>query len=281
MPIVSIASRVTAARLTGERAVRLTGERAVIRIGHALAASPGSNNASRSDSRPDNDMVRVLGGPLRGVTLVLPGVERASMVAGTYEHAVARALRQHLRPGDVAYDVGAHVGYLSLVMARLVGPRGRVVAFEANPDNQRSLATNFARIAPNVAEMVPTAVSDHTGIVRFATFGYSLVGHIETVDTPTDAHVVTTPCVTLDEYVYGRSHPAPALVKVDVEGAEAQVLRGGWRLLNEHRPVVIVEARLTDEWWAVASNLARVGYHATTLHRWDNNMRDLLLLPPQ
>jgi len=249
---------------------RMICSRTLIQAGRALAAP--------SATRP-GDAVRVLGGPLRGACLEMPQAERPSFVSGTYERAIVAALRHYIVAGATVYDVGAHVGYLSLVMAGLVGATGRVMAFEANPRNQQSLIANVSRYAPNRVTVKSCAVSDVTRIVSFATFDYSTVGHIGTDDTPNNALYVDVQATSLDDVVYKRGLPAPALIKIDVEGAEAAVLRGADDLLRDHRPVIIAEARATDEWHDAMERLSTYGYTSTPLNRWTDTMADALLLP--
>ena len=224
---------------------------------------------------------RIYSGPAAGMTLALSAMERPSMVLGTYERRVVRAMRRYARPGMVAYDVGAHIGYLTLVLARLVGPAGRVVAFEADPRNGDALRRIVALNRLATVSVVPGAVSDRVGFVRFASFGYTTVGHIATKETPDDARLIDVASTTLDAVVAGGLHPPPQFIKIDVEGAEAAVLRGAMGVIEAHRPVVVVEARDTPAWRTVATTMAAMGYRAKTLTDWGGGMADIVLVPPQ
>jgi protein-L-isoaspartate O-methyltransferase len=88
---------------------------------------------------------RVLGGPLRGQLLTMPSLIRAAYALGTYEPRIVRTMGRHVARGMVVYDVGSHVGYLTLVLAGLVGGTGQVFAFEADPTNRTVLQQNVAR----------------------------------------------------------------------------------------------------------------------------------------
>jgi FkbM family methyltransferase len=186
----------------------------------------------------------VLSGPLRGMLLAFPRLERPAMVLGRYERHVVALLRTVCKPGMVAYDVGAHVGYLSLVLSRLVRKTGQVLAFEPNPPNRQALLLNVQRNGAANVGVFETALSDETGVAAFATFAtYSLVGHLAGDNEPGDATIQKVQTATLDDFVFQMGYPAPAVMKMDVEGAELRVLTGAQRVLGIHRPVVVAEVR--------------------------------------
>lgn len=192
---------------------------------------------------PELYRTRVLGGPLNGLYFSMPCLERAAFALGTYERHVVRTMEENTRPGAVAYDIGANAGYLSLVLARLVGETGRVFAFEPDPKNVRALKANAEINGFPQLTLITKAVSDTCETVTFASFGYSLVGHIAREDTPGDASLFEVECTTVDEFVYTEGQPKPDFIKIDVEGAEEQVLRGASRVLREVRPVILAEVR--------------------------------------
>jgi FkbM family methyltransferase len=152
-------------------------------------------------------------------------------------------MTDQVRAGTTAYDVGANAGYLTLVLSKLVGPSGRVVAFEPDPKNVAALRRNISDNGIDNVTLQQGAVSDQNGELTFATFEYSLVGHIATDDTPVDAQLITVSASRLDDLVYNEGFPTPQFIKIDVEGAEDRVIRGSLRLLDEARPVVVAEVR--------------------------------------
>lgn len=194
---------------------------------------------------------------------MVPSLTRASFASGTYQSHITRAMRSHVRPGDVCFDLGAHVGYFALVLARLAGPAGHVYAFEPDPRNFEALTANTA----NTAHVTPVAaaVSDQPGEVVFATFEMSSIGHIADSKTPGDAHRVPVTCTTLDRFVYEDGNPAPAFIKIDVEGAETRVLEGAARLLREAQPAIVVEVRGPGRWSEVKEIAGKAGYVATMI----------------
>lgn len=243
-----------------------------------------SDRAPSVRSHPGYYRSRILFGPLSGCHLFMQRLERPAMLLGTYESHVVAAMRQYVQPGHTVYDIGTHVGYMSAVLAKLVGSAGRVMAFEPDPANRQALACNMVENAFGQVTIVPAAVSDRSGAASFAHFeSYSLVGHLAQEHEPGDAELLQVSTVALDAFVYEDNHPAPSFIKLDVEGAEMQVLAGARRLLLEARPIVVVEmrARFKQE---LAELLQTVGYRLEVLQatemdwqRW--GLADVLLLP--
>lgn len=168
-------------------------------------------------------------GPGRGLRFD-PGAGDPAYAAGAVELPVQEALAALLRPGDLVLDVGANVGFLSVIAARLVGPAGRVVAFEPVPANARQVRRNahlngFANI-----DIVASAVGDHTGRARLVLARFAGGAALREAGAPPDAcGEVEVPITTLDDWLAAQGQPAPALVKIDVEGAEPAVLGGSRR----------------------------------------------------
>lgn len=145
-----------------------------------------------------------------------------------------------LRPGDCVIDVGANVGYYTIVAAKLVGPAGCVHAFEAAPRTCAALATNATLNPAANIHAHGQAVTDRCGATRlFAATpdrtGYSSIRNLgeQTED------VVTVPTISIDSML--AELPTTRLVKIDVEGAELLVLRGMRGLIERDRPYLIFE----------------------------------------
>lgn len=229
---------------------------------------------------------RVWTGPLHGQHLSFGRLERPAMLLGRYEPHVVVAMRQYVHPGMVVYDVGAHIGYMAHVLSRLVGPTGQVLAFEPDPANYAALQHNLAENRCQNVQSFHLAVSDQNGLAPFAHFeSYSLVGHLARPDTPGDATLLEVEMTSLDSWVYARGYPAPGFLKIDVEGAEGQVLAGARRLLKEARPVVVAELRANRK-QAIVDLLAPLDYRLQVLQgteadwqRW--TLADVLLVPEE
>jgi FkbM family methyltransferase len=224
----------------------------------------------------------VLGGPLRGMYVSTPALTRLSFSFGTYQRDVFDVMRRHVRPGMTSYDVGAHMGYFALVLAKLVGPGGRVLAFEPDPRNLGALRNNLLTNGITNVIVTAAAVADVSSEVSFATFPYSSVNHIADSRTPADARRITVTATTLDSFVYEEHNPAPNFIKIDVEGAEARVLSGATRVLHEASPVVIAEV-WRSHWPEVARIMMSHGYQSFVLggeRRMETaGLADVLFLP--
>lgn len=177
--------------------------------------------------------VPVRQGPQKGTRWILS--TSSHFWRGTFELENAASMQRWIRPGEVAYDIGAHVGYFSVYMSRLVGSQGTVYAFEPRGINLRFLRRHL-RIngCPNVV-ITEACVGDRSGAAKMETrqggTGTAFVSDTGDLD-------VTMVCI--DELVGGGQLPAPDYMKIDVEGAETKVLRGARRTLCEHRPRLIV-----------------------------------------
>ena len=158
---------------------------------------------------------------------------------GTAEPAVQQALARELAPGMVAYDLGANIGFFTIIAARLVGPQGRVLAFEPLPDNVRWLRHNIALNAFGHVEVIEAAVGAQERTARLEGGGAGVWA------TLSDDGEHRVRMVRLDDGIADGSLPVPDVVKMDVEGAELQALEGMRETLADHRPTVIVEVHGT------------------------------------
>ena len=184
---------------------------------------------------------------------------------GELERGTRLLIERFLRPGDVFVDVGAHLGLLSLAAARAMGGCGRIFAFEPFPDTSekllRSVWLNGYSSMVNVRGM---AVSDREGTARL--FLGQVSGHhslfpLENAADST-APSIEVPVTTLDAALPAAQNVT--LLKIDVEGAEIDVLNGARTLLANNRDMaIIVECG--------PEHLARTGY---TLERWLNAFRE-------
>jgi FkbM family methyltransferase len=172
-----------------------------------------------------------------------------NIIRGTYERDEIEYVRRVLKPGDIALDVGAHIGFFAIQMAAMVGPGGRIYAFEPFDANaellERSIDENrfgehvvFERAAVGATSgsatltfPVETLNSGGAYLLRAGTA--PLTGNLQK----------RVEVVALDEFRL--PHPV-RFIKMDVEGAEPQVLKGAERLLKEDRPVILSELHPTQ-----------------------------------
>jgi len=139
------------------------------------------------------------------------------------------------------YDIGANVGYVSLSLAKQVGPSGRVIAFEPVPRNIEAFRRNIDINGLTNVRLLDAAASDAAGeaVIRIAgnLSTASLVWH-QNNPSATELRIRT---VCIDELVDAGQLASPKFAKIDVEGAEGAVLQGMRRTLASARPVLFVE----------------------------------------
>jgi FkbM family methyltransferase len=195
---------------------------------------------------------------LAGAALLVPGTRRIrlSVVAGNMR--MHRLLDRLVRPGATVVDVGANIGYNTVHAARLAGPLGRVVAVEPTPDNLDVLRRNVEAAELTNVVIEPVAVGRAAEIrslfVRGARSAVNSLFAESCYASVTD--VLQVAVLPLDELVEGRAD----VVKIDVEGAEIDVLEGMTRLLRSPPKALIVE------WHPVLQAMA--GYRPDELPHW-------------
>jgi FkbM family methyltransferase len=157
-----------------------------------------------------------------------------------------------IRKGDYVIEIGGHIGYISLYLAHLVGLQGRVTVFEPGPDNLPYLHKNTA--ADPRLSVVEQAVTDYVGTARLyidqlSGQNSSLIADYKILkanqehaylgsDVPS---FVEVSCTTLDDFLNQVPEMAPAFIKIDVEGAELQVLKGMSETLKTPHLALMVE----------------------------------------
>ena len=187
---------------------------------------------------PRNIAIPILTGPSRGLKWV-SGSGTHGCWLGTYERDRQQRLLEVLKPGQCFLDIGANVGFYSLLASRIVGAAGQVHSFEPFPRNVDYLKRHVEmNRLPNVT-VYPVALSDGPDrTMSFATSINPSSGHLSaTVLTPNQIEVDVT---SLDALWKRNAFPKPAVIKIDVEGAEFSVLNGGRHMLHACRPIILL-----------------------------------------
>lgn len=204
--------------------------------------------------------VQVKRGPAQGLWLHLNPRTGAAYFEGGAEPDVQQALHRHLRAGMTFFDIGANIGFFSLLAARLVGKEGRVVAFEADPEAAGRLREHVTRNEMSWIRVEETAVWSKGPTVRFVRTDPSISpdrGLGRAVEAGGEQAIEVT-AVSLDEYA--AMHGAPDFLKCDVEGAEVEVFRGARRLLEGKRPGIVCEMHSEENRRALEEEFARLRY---------------------
>lgn len=207
--------------------------------------------------------VKVAGGDLAGCTILLDMQIDKDYWLGTYEPELQRTVRELVRPGQVVYDVGANIGYLTLLLARASGEAGRVYAFEALPENAERWRRNIELNGlASRACLFAGAVTEAAGPVTFLVHTSAGMGKVAGSGGRADAvqAEITVEGISLDEFIYARGNPAPQVIKMDIEGGEVLALPGMNRLLSEARPLLLLELHGADSCQAAWEYLTTAGY---------------------
>ncbi len=229
--------------------------------------------------------LQVQSGFAQGLWMRLRIPEEAGFWRGEHEPEVQNAISAMVHPGDVVYDVGAHLGSLALGTARLVGSSGRVVAFDGDPENVERLRENSMRNhLDSCIQVVHAAVWSHQSAsaisFRRGKSQASQGGVESDGQRPVlaDGEIIPVPVTTLDDFV-AAGGPLPQLVKIDVEGGEYEVLRGGSTLFANHRPQIVVEVHHQEAAHKIAAWLDDFRYSAKWRIPSENFPRYLVAWP--
>jgi FkbM family methyltransferase len=190
-----------------------------------------------SESKPRT----ILRGLASGYRICLSPPEQLGYLLGTDEPHLQKAIRNYVAAGDTVYDIGANIGYVSLSLAKRVGPSGLVIAFEPVPQNAAAFRQNIDLNGLTNVRLLTVAASNERGeaVIRIAenSSTASLVWH----RSNPSARELRVRIESIDNLVEAGEFGYPKFVKIDVEGAEGSVLQGMRRTIAAARPVVFIE----------------------------------------
>lgn len=181
-------------------------------------------------------------GPARGLRYPIQLPQDKGVWTGTYEVEFAEALSGATPTGAVCFDIGGWHGYFGGVMAR--SGAARVYVFEPLPENCERIRRLIALNPELDIRLVEAAVADRPGTTVFEIMAQGSMGKLSESSFDREnrgSRQIDVRVVALDELVADGRVEAPALMKVDVEGAEALVLRGAREVLRTHRPTLFIE----------------------------------------
>lgn len=185
------------------------------------------------------------------------------MAMGLYEPHVANLIVSLISPGDVFYDIGANAGYYSLIASKAVGPAGRVIAFDPVPKNAETVKEQIALNGfKERCQVERLAVSGTPGSFSFVIDEVNANSHLSEHNVPhlkNNGQMIKVAAVTLDLFV--KNNPRPALIKMDIEGAEVDALKGARELLSgADAPTCLISTHSDELERGVKEILAGHGY---------------------
>lgn len=160
---------------------------------------------------------------------------------GLWEPHITALVRRILTPGSLFLDVGANIGYFTMLAGKLVGPNGRVVAFEPAPRNVQLLLASVVTNGFSHVEVWPVALSDRRGIVGLRTETWNTNSTVAPMEASVVGETTLAVAVPGDHVLGSVDHDGTCIVKLDVEGHEHAVLLGLERFLDVHRPTLVLE----------------------------------------
>jgi FkbM family methyltransferase len=225
----------------------------------ALASSTLVGKVARYPLRilPRSMAVPILRGPLKGTKWIV-GSQRHACWMGIYEPFLQKRMAEEVRTGGVFYDVGANVGFYSLLASGLIGS-GKVFAFEPLPANIRHLVQHLKLNRVKNVEIFEMAICDQTGTSLFQAEETGAMGRLQA----TGGVRVTTS--TLDVLVHEQRIAPPSYIKMDIEGAEYRALVGAEECFRRHRPKLF----LATHGRQIQEECCRI------LHSWGYDLRFL------
>lgn len=186
----------------------------------------------------DDDAVRCTVGQVELLCDAADAAVTPGLRSGAYEPHLTAVFERYCRPGMTVVDVGANLGYFSLLASKLVGPAGRVVALEPNSENCRLLLSSLRLNGLSNVDLLPVAADERPGWAYYATHVGSNGGLVDD-DNLLSRFGTVVPTFRLDDLVDRKVD----FLKMDVEGAEGRVVRGATRIIEKDRPIVTTELK--------------------------------------
>jgi FkbM family methyltransferase len=214
----------------------------------------------------------VLHGPLRGTWFILGSFAGPGGGGSVYFHMVepeqAEAIASVLRPGDVFIDIGANVGFYTILASKRVGEKGRVYAIEPFLRNLFLLSIHVKINRCSNVVIVPAACADVSGIALFQPGRNPAEGRILSSADNVDAalKMAPVPAISLDNLCKNLS-VCPSVLKIDVEGAELRVLQGARETLRRCKPYLFISVHSDQMRRDVLSFLDEMEYRAEPIGR--------------
>ncbi len=199
--------------------------------------------------------VPIKDGPLKGKRWIPASGIR--YIRGKYVTRDTQVFIQNVHQGDVVFDIGAHVGYFTVLSSTLCGSDGKVVAFEPLPLNAHYLSRHVKVNQCTNVTILRECVSDRAGTASFDNSKGTGTGHLSEKGS---LQVATT---TLDTLVGEGKVPAPTFIKMNVEGAEEKILHGGKEVISKHKPFFLITLHSNDLLVRCRSFLEEQGYQVT------------------
>jgi len=215
----------------------------------------------------------ILQGALRGKKWTVGSAAHGCWL-GSYEYHKQKALQQELKIGDVVYDIGANVGFYSLLASVIVGEVGHVYSFEPSPENLRELRKHLEMNHIKNCTVVGAAVSSAEGEAIFDPSDHRCKGHLAVNGS------LRVRTLALDGLVLQKEIRPPNLMKIDIEGAEFECLKGASNVIQEVRPIIFLATHGPEIHSACIELLSKWNYRLASLDGQPVESADELIARP-
>jgi FkbM family methyltransferase len=223
---------------------------------------------------PKGMVLPILQGPLKGKRWIAASSNHGCWL-GSYELHKQLQVARAIVPGMTVYDIGANVGFYSLLASVLVGPSGKVHAFEPVPRNFDILRQHLRINGAQNVVANRLAIASSSGFRSFSTGGDYCMGHLA------DHGQFQVQTSTLDSYIGDTEPQPPAIVKIDVEGAEVEVLEGAHQFLLKRHPIVFLATHGQVAHRECCRLLESAGYSLKSLDARPVDLTDELVALPR
>jgi FkbM family methyltransferase len=191
-------------------------------------------------------------------------------IYGNWEPVATQAVLSYAKRGMCVFDIGAHLGYYSLLLAKCVGTVGRVVSFEPSPGNFSTLQKNISINNLEYIELINKAVFSRSGMIAMSVSPTDNSSGDWSICRQVNGGSIQVQTISLDQFCEA-NHVFPDFLKIDVEGAEYDVLMGGGETIGRTQPTMLIELHHFDGDLAanrVPDLLSKWNYHVQWLEKW-------------
>ena len=189
--------------------------------------------------------VTIAAGDNKGMHMLLDLKVEKDYWLGTYEPELQAAISDLVKPGQIVYDIGANIGFITLLFTKRTGSQGHVYAFEALPANVIRLIHNIELNAfVEMVTIIQAAVQDQSGDAEFLVAPSTGMGKVNGSagrDSVDYEEAIQVEGISIDGFIEDTGNLLPDIVKIDIEGGEVLALPGMVNLLHAHHPILLIE----------------------------------------
>lgn len=158
-----------------------------------------------------------------------------------YEKSNFAFVKSNVKQGDVVLDIGAHIGLMAVLFGKMVGPKGKVFAFEPTPGSFKNLCNTIKyNKLPDVVTPVNMPVTEKSGPVNFfiSDNDVDVANTLSPWESEKELNTLKTQATSIDDFVSDKKLPKVDFIKIDAEGVELGVLKGGYKTAMQFRPKI-------------------------------------------